>query len=102
MFTIGGYEYVIPLMVVMFMFMYKFSVPFAKLDNQLHKITGADFTKWRSFMHESIRGSTIIRAFNQEMTFKGIENGMVDLKTRNTINHHSAWCYFNIRMTWTS
>ena len=53
-------------------------------------------------MHESIRGSTIIRAFNQERTFKEVENGLVDKKTRNTINHHSAWCYFNIRMTWAS
>ena len=33
MFSIGGYEYVIPCIIVMFMLMHKFSVPFAKLDN---------------------------------------------------------------------
>ena len=33
MFTIGGYEYVIPSIIVMFWLMHKLSVPFEKLDN---------------------------------------------------------------------
>ena len=53
-------------------------------------------------MSESVRGATIIRAFNQEATFKSKENKMVDDKTRNIFNHHSCWCWFNLRMTWAS
>ena len=33
MFSIGGYEYVIPTILLMFMIMYQLSVPFGMLDN---------------------------------------------------------------------
>ena len=33
MFSIGGYEYVIPTILLMFMIMYQLSVPFGMIDN---------------------------------------------------------------------
>lgn len=53
-------------------------------------------------MNESIRGSTIIRAYNQETTMKNKVNKIVDQTTINYIMHHSCKCWFNLRMTCTS
>ena len=62
--SIGDYYYVVPMIGLMFLIMYKLSMPFVKLDIRLHQFLTGDAAKWRSFMHESIRGSAIIRAFN--------------------------------------
>ena len=91
-----------PLLLMMIPIMYKIAMPYLYADIQLHKVGKSVHTPWRSYLQESIRGSNIIRAFNQEKHILSRENKMVDNITTHFIAHHSSWCWFNLRMTYAS
>ena len=56
------------------------------------------WTPIKSYFHESLRGTTIIRAFDQENTVLSRKNELLDRLTTHWIAHHSCWCWFNTRM----
>ena len=101
MFAIGSF-YVTPLIGLMAYLMYHISKPYLFADNQLHSVGKSLHSPWRSYMQESIRGSTIIRAFKQEKHILATEHEMVDRITAQFIAHFSCWVWFNLRMTYTS
>jgi len=93
-----GNVYVLLMLCSMVYVMYFISKPYLHADNQLHKVGSTLWTPIRSYFHESLRGTTIIRAFNQEETIMARQMELLDKTTTHFIAHHSCWCWFNIRM----
>jgi len=78
------------------------ATPYLYADNQLHKVGHGLWAPLRSYFHESMRGKSIIRAFQQEEHIMAKQNKMLDMTTIHFIAHHSCWVWFNIRMYYTS
>ena len=76
--------------------------PYLAADNQLHKVGSTLWSPIHSYFHECMRGTTLIRAFGQEETIMAKQHQMLDKTTTHFIAHHSCWCWFNIRMFYTS
>ena len=63
LFTIGNWGIVISSLIVMFIAAKKIATPYLYADNQLHKVGSTLWTPIHSYFHESMRGKSIIRAF---------------------------------------
>lgn len=100
LFSIGNWRILIPVLAVMFVLMYRISLPYLSCDNQLHKVGSNLWTPIHSFFHESMRGKSIIRAFQQEESIMARQNALLDHTTTHFIAHHSCWIYYNLRMTY--
>ena len=86
------------LIVIMFALGAKISQPYLHADNQLHKVGSTIHQPIHSFFHEQMRGTSIIRAYDQEETILARQNGMLDHTTTHFIAHHSCWIWYNLRM----
>lgn len=102
LFTIGDWHILAPVLGLMFWLMRRISTPYLYCDNQLHKVGSNLWTPIHSFFHESMRGKSIIRAFQQEEAIMARQNALLDNTTTHFIAHHSCWVYYNLRMTWSS
>lgn len=78
------------------------ATPYLHADNQLHKVGSTLWTPIHSYFHESMRGKSIIRAFQQEEQIMAKQNNLLDMTTTHFIAHHSCWVWFNLRMFYTS
>ena len=58
------------------------------------------WTPIHSYFHESMRGKSIIRAFQQEQQIIDKQNEMLDKTTTHFIAHHSCWNWYQLRMVW--
>ena len=97
-YAIGNFSVTVMTFIVMLYIMSKISKPYLSADNQLHKVGSTLWTPIRSYFHESLRGTTIIRAFDQEQTILNRQNQLLDRSTTHFIAHHSCWCWYNTRM----
>ena len=93
-----GDIYVLLALCLMVLLVKWISRPYLHADNQLHKVGSSLWTPIRSFFHESMRGTTIIRAFGQEKTIMARQSALLDDTTTHFIAHHSCWCWYNIRI----
>lgn len=66
MFAIGNWLILVPLIAMMLILGRKISKPYIYADNQLHKVGQTIWSPIHSYFHESMRGKSIIRAFQQE------------------------------------
>lgn len=76
----------------------KISKPYLCADNQLHKVGSIIHQPIHSYFHEQMRGTSIIRAYNQEESILARQYGMLDDTTVHFIAHHSCWIWYNLRM----
>ena len=85
---------------MMFYFGRIISIPYTYADNQLHKVGATLWTPIHSYFHESMRGKSIIRAYQQEDSIMKRQNDMLDKTTTHFIAHFSCWNWYQIRMVW--
>ena len=102
LFVIGNWSIVITVLAIMYIAGKKIATPYLHADNQLHKVGSTLWTPIHSYFHESMRGKSIIRAFQQEDTIAARQNHLLDQTTIHFIAHHSCWVWFNLRMFYTS
>ena len=76
--------------------------PYVAIDNQLHKIGSTLWGPIHSYFHESMRGTSIIRAYAQEETILAKQHQLLDKTTVHFIAHHSSWMWYNLRMYYTT
>lgn len=99
--ALGSWEVYIGLSVLVYCINYCIW-PYLSADNQLHKVGSTLWGPIRSYFHECMRGTTLIRAFGQEETIMARQHKMLDKTTTHFIAHHSCWCWFNLRMFYTT
>ena len=75
-----------------------FAIPFLAIDNQLHKLSSSVWTPIHSYWQESLRGSSVIRAFKKDDQFLKKEMEMMDKTTIQAVAHLSCWVWFNLRV----
>ena len=95
--TIGNW-YVFFILCFMAYIMSFLTERYLAIDNSLHKVGNSLWTPVRSYFHESMRGTAVIRAFGQEETIMARQNELLDHTTTSFIVHHSCWVWYNIRM----
>ena len=100
MFAIGNWNILVPMFSMMIYLGQKISKPYTYADNQLHKVGATLWTPIHSYFHESMRGKSIIRAFQQEQQIIDKQNEMLDKTTTHFIAHHSCWNWYQLRMVW--
>ena len=99
--TYGSYE-VYAVLAVMVMIMNYVIWPYLSADNQLHKVGSTLWGPIHSYFYECMRGTSIIRAFGQEETIMEKQHMLLNKTTTHFIAHHSCWCWFNLRMFYTT
>ena len=77
---IGSWEVLVGFSVMMLL-SYKISTPYMHADNQLHKVGSTLWGPIHSYFHETMRGTNIIRAFDQEKTIMAKQHEMLDKTT---------------------
>lgn len=78
--------------------MRRVSIPYVSADNQLHKVGSTIWGPIRSYFSESMRGTTVIRAFGEEKTILKKQYALMDKSTVHFVAHHSCWSWYNLRM----
>ena len=101
MFTIGVYETLIGLLLMGAVMSYVVP-PYISADNQLHKVGSTLWGPIHSYFYECMRGTTVIRAFGQEKSIMAKQHTLLYKTTTHFIAHHSSWCWYNLRMFYTS
>ena len=101
MFSIGGWETLIALCLMAFIMSYVVP-PYLSADNQLHKVGGSLWGPIHSYFYECMRGTSVIRAFGQEESIMKKQHDLLDKTTTHFIAHHSCWCWYNLRLFYTS
>lgn len=71
-------------------------------DNQLQKIGATLWSPIHSYFYECMRGTTVIRAFNEEESIMKKQHDLLDKTTTHFIANHSCWCWYNLRMYYIS
>jgi len=102
MFAIGNWFILVPLFSLMIFLGRRVSKPYIYADNQLHKVGQTIWSPIHSYFHESMRGKSIIRAFQQEDSIMKKQNDLLDHTTTHFIAHHSCWNWYQTRMQWLS
>lgn len=101
MFCIGGWETTLGVIFIGYL-MIKFVPPYLSCDNQLHRVGSTLWGPIHSYFYECMRGTNVIRAFGQEENIMAKQHDLLDRTTLHFIAHHSCWCWYNIRMFYTS
>ena len=98
--AIGSWSIVLPGLFVTFWLMREIARPYLIAEIQMDKIRSILWTPIHSFFHESMRGKSVIRAFEQEATIMARQNTLFDNTTLSFIPHYSAYKWFQMRMLW--
>lgn len=102
MFALGNWVIMVPIIIMMLILGRMISKPYIYADNQLHKVGQTIWTPIHSYFHESMRGKSIIRAFQEEDSIMAKQNALLDHTTTHFIAHHSCWNWYQLRMQWIS
>ena len=68
----------------------------------MHKVGSTLWGPIHSYFYECMRGTTVIRAFGQEKSIMKKQHDLLDKTTTHFIAHHSCWCWYNLRMFYTT
>ena len=71
-------------------------------EKYLCKIGGTIWGPIHSYFYECMRGINVIRAFGQEKEIMKKQHQLLDKTTLHFIAHHSSWCWYNLRMMYSS
>jgi ABC-type multidrug transport system fused ATPase/permease subunit len=101
MFAIGFWETLAGLCIMGTLFSYIMPC-YLSADNQLHKVGSTLWGPIHSYFYECMRGTSVIRAFGQEKSIMKKQHELLDKTTTHFIAHHSSWCWYNLRMFYSS
>ena len=71
--------------------------PYLAIDNQLHKLSSLIWSPITSYFHESLRGITVIRAFQSTDHIIEKQYGLLNKSTNHMIGHLSSWFWVETR-----
>ena len=77
---------------------YRFAKPMIDVRTRIDKIGHAIHSPIDSYFHESMRGISIIRAFNQSSTIIQKQYGLLDKTTQHFFVEHSCYKYSEYRI----
>ena len=102
LFAIGNWTIVIAALFGFYIISMKLGKPYMISDQQIVKIRSTLWSPIHSYFHESMRGKSIIRAFQQEHSITAKQNSLLDQTTIAWIVEHSCDAWFHIRMFYIS